>query len=183
MCPAACSWWTEIVWMRSRTSYRASRRPMFPWPLTPKANSTPSHSSRSTMTCAPVLASVMAMLDLRPPSIGDPSHVGGEIGGGQERRPDVLHQPSALVRLVADALPLRIGLERAPSLLPVLEGGVPGDVDELVLVADDGVPESHDVDAVLVEELHRVLAESRQHLRLAARHALVDAQLVDHANT
>src|SRR6266513_116439 len=59
--PAACSWWTETVWICPCTSYRAFRRPMLPCPHKPKAKETPSQRSRSTMTCAPVLESTVTI--------------------------------------------------------------------------------------------------------------------------
>ena len=70
MWPAACSWWTEMVRISPWTSYRASRRPMFPCPHRPKAKETPSQRSRSTMTCAPVLESTVTIVHL--PAAGTP---------------------------------------------------------------------------------------------------------------
>ena len=56
---------------------------MFPWPHSPKANRTPSHNSLSTMTCAPVLESVVTIFRL--PSSPPPGHGLPEAANTQGR--------------------------------------------------------------------------------------------------
>src|SRR5512135_1351091 len=53
MKPAACSSCAVMVRIRSRASYSASRKPMMPWPHTPKAYSTPSFARYSVIISAP----------------------------------------------------------------------------------------------------------------------------------
>src|SRR5579864_8246090 len=85
-----------------------------------------------------------------------------------------------LVALIARGLPLGIALEGAPPLVPLRPVFVPGDIDEFVDLADNRLPESDDVDAVLFEQPHRMIAEPRENIGLAAGHAAIDAELVHH---
>src|SRR5260370_18255281 len=79
------------------------------------------------------------------------------------------------------AMRVRIGLEGVPLLLPVGER-VPFQqiIERLVPVADQHGPEPGLLDAVALPDLQGDGVEPLQQIGQAARHRVIDAQLIDH---
>src|SRR5919197_84882 len=93
---------------------------------------------------------------------------------------DALDEGPVRLRRLPRRLPLRVRQERRPRPVAVGEIVVGADVDELVRLADDGLPEADDPDPVLLEEVERDLREAPLEVGHAAGHHVVRAVLVDH---
>src|SRR5438093_7496229 len=104
----------------------------------------------------------------------------------RERRgpPDLvdhaLEQRAVGLRRLAGGLPVGVGLERRPRLRAVREVVERADVDQLVGLADDRLPEADHLDAVLDEQLHGDVGEAPLDVRHLAGRGVVRAVLVDH---
>src|SRR5581483_6286929 len=107
-----------------------------------------------------------------------------ERGRHHDRAGDVGDDRPVALALGAGRDPGRVGLERRPLLL-ALGQRLPGEevVQVLVAVADEHGPEAGLPDAVLLPDLGGVVLEALEQRRQPARHAAVDAILVDHGRS
>src|SRR5439155_1153848 len=105
----------------------------------------------------------------------------GEAGRLQERVCDPLDDRAVRLGFGTLAMPFRVGLEGVPLLFAVGER-VPFQqvIERLVRVADQRGPKPGLMDAVLLPQRQRDRVESLQQIRQTARHAVIDAQFIDH---
>src|SRR5256885_880869 len=83
-----------------------------------------------------------------------------ERGRAPDLVDDALDERAVGLAGLARGQPFGVGLECLPDAVALSEIRPGQDVDHLVRLADDRLPEADDVDPVLLEELHRDVAEA-----------------------